>query len=278
MTIWRVFVLLVLAVILWTPAQNKAQASELDRFPFTLAAGGFANRVDAEFTSTLDRLDPVSLSLQDLGMDDRATVFWTEGTWQFADRWQLNLSWNSFDSSGSLLAGSSGNYRELEWEVGAELVSEFDIDLAIANLSWTFHESDRTRLGIGLGLHTANLEFGLTTTFQVSINDNEFTEVVETVEEDVLAPLPNLALTGEWEITDELILRGYAGLISLSIDKYDGSLFSSRAALEWYPSPRFGLGAALQYLDVDLKIDQRNRLDQYDVRFFGPIIYASTRF
>ena len=41
---------------------------------------------------------------------------------------------------------------------------------------------------------------------------------------------------------------------------------------------RFGLGAAYQYLDVDLEVDGSNRQELYDFEFYGPVLYVSVGF
>lgn len=255
----------------------SASADEDDR-PFSISAGGLWNEVDATVASTLEGLDPVELDFGNLGMDDRATVFWAEGTWRFAPRWTANLSYSSFSSKGFAEVDFDGNYGDVDWQAGASLESSFGIDLAIASATWDFFRGDRTRAGVGVGVHTAGLDFDLTARARVQSSEGVFEEVAETTGRSVLAPLPNVALSASHEISDNLRLIGYAGLFSLSIDKYDGALVSGRVAMEWFPWSNVGLGGAVQYFDARLDIERSNRVDEFEVEFFGPIAYATFRF
>lgn len=258
-------------------AVSAASADEIDH-QFSISAGGLWNEVDATFVSTLDGLDPVELDFDNLGMDNRATVFWAEGTWRFARRWTANLSYSSFSSDGLVEADFDGNYGDVDWEAGASLDSSFGIDVAIASVTWDFYQSERTRAGIGVGVHTAGLDFDLTARAQVETSEGIFEEVVQSAGRSVLAPLPNLAISAGHEFSHNLRLIGYAGVFSLSVDKYDGALVSSRVAMEWFPWDNFGIGGAVQYLDAKLDIERTNRVDEFEVEFFGPIAYATFRF
>jgi hypothetical protein len=258
-------------------AISSVSADEIEH-PFSISAGGLWNDVDATFVSTLDGRDPVELDFDNLGMDNRATVFWAEGTWRFARRWTANLSYSSFSSDGFAEAQFDGNYGDVDWEAGASLDSSFGIDLAIASVTWDFYQGERTRAGIGLGVHTAGLDFDITARAQVETSEGIFEEVAESAGRNVLAPLPNLAVSASHEFSDKLRLVGYAGVFSLSVDKYDGALVSSRVAMEWFPWENFGIGGAVQYLDAKLDIERANRLDEFEVEFFGPIAYATYRF
>ena len=258
-------------------ALGIASAEELDQ-PFQLSFGGLWNEVNASVASTPNGFDKVELDLEQLGMDDRATVFWSEGTWRFAPNWSANLSYSSFSSDGFSEVQFDGNYNDVEWQAGASLESSFDIDLAIANLTWDFINTERTRAGVGLGVHTAALDFDLTARAQIETGEGGFEEVVETTGGDILAPLPNLAVTVRHAFTDNFHLLAYAGVFSLSIDKYDGTLVSSRLAMEWYPWETIGIGGALQYVDAQLEIERSRRVDDYEVEIFGPIAYLTFKF
>lgn len=254
-----------------------AHADEVEH-PFSVSFGGLWNEVDATFVSTLEGLDPVELDFDTLGMDDKATVFWAEGRWRFSPRWTAGVSYSSFSSDGFTDAQFDGNYDDVQWQAGASLDTSFDIDLTIANVTWDFVSTDRTRAGIGLGVHTAAMDFDITARATIETDGGTFQEVVEPGGRSVLAPLPNLALTASHAFSDELRLIGYAGVFSLSVDKYDGSLVSTRVALEWFPWDNVGIGGAVQYIDTQLEIEQTNRVDEFEVEFFGPIAYATFRF
>ena len=256
-----------------------AQA-EKPRFGDTisLALGGMNHRGKANFASTREGAPIDELSFTDLGLDDETSVFWADFTWQFAERWQFSLTATSFDANGFNMTSESGNFGQLEWEVGAALTTSFDLDLYIADITWDFIKTDNAHVGVGVGLHAADLDLDLL--LEVGGGIGGIGGVVEVTSEtaSVLAPLPNVSLVGGVMLGEKVYLSGHMGFLSLSIDKYDGELFSVRGALEWRPWKNVGLGAAYQLVDIDLEVDGTNKQELYDFQFYGPILFVSVGF
>ena len=164
------------------------------------------------------------------------------------------------------------------WEVGASLKSEFDIDLYIVDITWDFVQTDNARLGLGVGLHVADLDFDLDAEARLIVDDKEVSVDLGRVQTDFTAPLPNITLSGAMTLVEKVYLTASAGYFTLNYDKYDGELISLRGGVEWRPWKHFGIGAAYQYVDVDLTIDGSNRKQKYDMKFHGPILFVSAGF
>jgi len=112
----------------------------------------------------------------------------------------------------------------------------------------------------------------------VITEEGEFAEQVRSESADVLAPLPTLALGGGYRIADSLYLSADLGYLSLSIDKYDGRIFSSRTQLEWRPWERLGIGAGYQFIDLDLDVDEGRINESYNLQLDGPTLFLSYGF
>jgi len=69
-----------------------------------------------------------------------------------------------------------------------------------------------------------------------------------------------------------------ASYLSLSYDKYEGSLRSARASVEWRGWKNVGLGLAYQYIDVDVDVEGSSSTERYDLQFHGPIVFVSAGF
>ncbi len=256
-----------------------AQA-EKPRFGDTisLSAGGMLHKGRGEIASTRDDAPVDRLNFRDLGLSEETRVFWADFTWQFTNRWQVSLTYTSFDADGFQSASKSGNFDDLEWEIGARLTTDFKLRLYIADVTWDFLKTDRSHLGVGVGLHAADLDMDLLLEVGGGIGDQTGEIEVRSEQASVLAPLPNLSLAGGHKITEQLYLSGQLGYMSLSYDKYDGELFSARGQVEWRPRNNFGLGLAYQYVDIDVTVDEERSTELYDFRFYGPILFLSVGF
>ena len=58
-------------------------------------------------------------------------------------------------------------------------------------------------------------------------------------------------------------------------DKYDGDLISFRAAAEWRPWKRFGIGVAYQYVDINVDVEKTSKTERYEVELYGPVLFLS---
>jgi hypothetical protein len=269
--------ILAAAILLLLASQAVADKPRFgDTFSFSL--GGMTNNASAEFASTHEDFPIDRLTMKELGMGDDATVVWADFSWQFFDRWRLSLNYSSFSGDGFNSAGDSGNFNGLEWAVGATLDSQFDMDLLIADVTWDFIKTDKAHLGVGLGLHATQLDFDITAEVFADIGGIIGGTEFRTKQASVLAPLPNVTLTGGAMLGESVYIGATLGWFSLSYDKYDGELLSVRASIEWRPWRNFGLGAAYQFVDIDVTADEENRTELYDLVFKGPVLFLSFGF
>lgn len=245
---------------------------------FTIGLGGMDHRGKATLAVTRPDAPVDKLTFTDLGLDNETQVFWGDFNWQFAERWKFRLNYSSFDAKGEKIQTTGGNFDDLEWAVGARLSTDFEMELYIADLTWDFLKTENGHLGLGFGLHAVDLDLGLVVEVGASIDDDDAFVEVGRDATSVLAPLPNLSLSGGYQIGEQVYLHGSMGFLSLSYDKYDGNLFSARASVEWRPWEHFGLGAAYQFVEVELEVDQSNSQEYYDFQFYGPVLFLSVGF
>jgi len=247
-----------------------------DTLSFSL--GAMSHQGKASFAATRDDAPVDKLSFSDLGFDDSTKVFWGDFTWQFADRWQVSLNYSSFDADGFKSATESGNFGDLDWEIGAALTSSFDMKLYIADITWDFLKTDKAHLGVGVGLHAVDLDLDVLLEVGADIGGSGGTAEVKAEQASALAPLPNISIVGGIMLGEKVYLGGHAGYFSLNYDKYDGELFSIRGALEWRPWKHFGFGAAYQFVDLNVEVDGSSSQEFYDLEFYGPVLFVSAGF
>ena len=258
----------------------QAAIAEKPRFgdTLTIGIGGMNHRGKATLAVTRPDAPIDELTFSDLGLSNRTEVFWGDLNWQIAERWKFRLNYSSFDGTGEKIQSTGGNWDDLDWEVGARLSSDFEMELYIADLTWDFLKTENGHLGVGLGLHAVDLDLGLVLEVGGSVGDEEGYIEVGSDSASLIAPLPNLSLTGGYQIGEKVYLQASLGLLSLNYDEYDGTLFSARGAVEWRPWKHVGLGAAYQYIEVELDVDKSNKQEYYDFEFYGPVLFLTVGF
>jgi hypothetical protein len=158
--------------------------------------------------------------------------------------------------------------------VGATVDSKLDIDVYVANLSYDIYQSNRSRISIGLGAHVADLDLEISG----NARSGDITLPLGEGDEKLLAPLPNIYVSGAYAIRENLILNCAGGWMSMSYGDYDGDLFFARGALEYWPLEHVGFGAGYVYTKADIEYDPGHKKETYDIKMPGPVVYLAVGF
>ena len=247
---------------------------------FTFSVGGMLHFADASFQATREGNPEIELDLKDLDMDTDATTLWLGFNWQFADNWGLSGSYSSFDSDGLAVVSEAGNFEDIEWQVNATLDSRLDLDLFIIDLTWDFINNGRTHLGVGFGLHIADLSSGIRAFVDADVNGNPIPPVeIGASSTNVTAPLPNVLVQGGHRFHDSFYVGAKLGYFALEVDDTDGSLWAASATAEWRPGGgNLGIGVGYQYNNINVKQDSSRLFEEYDLTGHGPILFVSAGF
>jgi hypothetical protein len=238
---------------------------------FTVYGGAQFIQADGEFKYVRQGSPDIGVDLDDLGLDDNQISPAFGAIMHFWDR-RVTLRFDYFGYHDD--ANATADF-EFDWNgdtipVGAALDSNLDIDIYAVNLSYNFIRSDRARLGLGLGLHAADLDMGLTGT----VNG----VVVASGDAEVLAPLPNAYLTAAYAFTGQILVRGATGGFSLSYADWDGSMWFANVFLEYWPWKHVGFGAGYRYIGVDVDYEPGHKKETYDFKLPGPMLYLAVGF
>ena len=247
---------------------------------FSFSIGGMEHNGDGSIASTRNSLPIDRLTFADLGLGDDTGIDWAKFRWHFADAWQFSLTYSSFDAAGFNSATESGNYDGTEWEIGASLTSNLELEFFIVDVNWAFLKTEKGRLGVGAGIHAADFDFDLLVEVFGSIGGEGGSELIVVGREEAseLAPLPNLSLAGGYRIAENVYFDAGIGWLSLSYDRYEGRLFAARSAVEWRAWKNVGFGLGYQHVDIEVDVEGSRSDERYDLEFYGPILFMSVGF
>lgn len=251
-------------------AEEQAFTSPLDK-RVTVYGGAQFYRADGTFKNTKEGQPDISLDMDDLGMDETKISPAVGAIINFWDRrLTLRFDYFGYHDDANAIADFSFDWDDDTYPIGADLDSNLDLDLYVINLSYNFIRSERATLGVGVGIHLADIDLGITGT----VNGVE----VASGDADVLAPLPNLYINGAYTFTDRFLVRAGGGGISLSYGDWDGSMWFASAFLEYWPWQNVGFGAGYRYVDVDVDYDPGHKKETYNFTLPGPMIYLTAGF
>jgi hypothetical protein len=267
------------AVLLVSVAGAVPVAAQEDEFTrgnglrdrFRIGAGAFFVTHD-----TFARLSPAGGNLPgvdieaDSAVPENQTDFRLDGHWRISRRHRLDFGyWAMNRGAVTRLSG------EIEWDgetfpVDAEIATVWDTRILRTEYRFSVISRDDLDVGLSLGLFAVKVTSGIGLG---NDQDNVTTDVSQT------APLPMLGAGVEWFFSRDFVFRASGQYLALSIsDIFDGSWGELKAAVEWYPLQKAGIGVMYNFADIDLDLRNIGELlkkdFQYQYRFNGPQIYA----
>ena len=214
---------------------------------------------------------PEIIDLAALGAEEEDETGWVAARWRIKERWRMNFSFIDVDRDGNASAMEEFEFGDppVEVTLGASVASSISAKFFIVQAGFALIKNDRADFGIGGGLHAADLETSVAA--EITINDQSIPLGAGSA--DVLAPLPNIYLYGDYAFTPKLAVTGALGYFGLEVDEFDGELVSFAANLEYRPSKKWGFGVGYSLIDIDLTVNKDTRTDIYKVEAEGPRIY-----
>jgi len=185
---------------------------------------------------------------------------------RLSERWRIEAEYFQLDRNGDRTSD-----REIQWgdnvfPVNTQITSRFDVSDTRISGGYSFFKTPDKELGAGLGLHVLKYDASLSAAS------------VGTQAGGVTAPLPVLSLYGQFALTDHWAIGSRVDWLSLSYDKYSGSITSLSADLMYQPFRHLGFGLAYRSLFVDFSSTNSGWTGKVNQSFQGPLVYLNASF
>lgn len=232
-------------------------------------SGGVAiQSTQATISATSELFDPVSLSLDDLGVEERDESYYLEYRYRFKPKWSVLAGAYSFSGSGGQTAERDFNYDGVEFTAGTEVQANLDVDAYILDVLYRVYANDDMEIHLGGGIHS--LDLGVEIGGQVRINETtgEFRQSGTTL----LAPVPNLRGAVSWALTDRFGLNFVGGWLSAKVDDYDGRFLYGHVRGIYRMTDSLGVSLGYQFTDIDITQTRAQSEVSFDVTLDGPTL------
>ena len=243
---------------------------------FYVAVGAMYLDGDGKFSARLqDGREVTIIDFDRAGLKETDSSYWLSINWRSASsRWGAWFGSWRYDVVGSREWEDSLPVDGGDIPVGASVTSDFDATWYILEATYSFYRSESVDTGVGLGIHTVDLDTTLTA--RVNIGDQEVQLVSKGL--DTLAPLPNLLAYLHWKFAPRWNFVGRVGYFSLDYSDYSGEMTNLHAMVNYQLSPRWALGFGYQFVNLDLDVEKKDYIQVYDINFAGPMAFAKFRF
>ena len=251
-----------------TWAAEHTFTSPLD-YRISVWGGAEFYNANGEFSSTKEGRPDIDLDLDDLDLEDNDVNAVLGAIINLGKRFTTRLDYFGYHNSSKTDAKFDFNFDDIIVPVGARIDSSLDMDFYVVNFAYNFISTRRARLGLGVGVHAADMDLEIAA--KVTVGDQE--KFIGEGHASILAPLPNLYVGGAYAFTEKFIARFGGGWLSLSSGDYDGRLLAADVDLEYWPFKYAGLGAGYRYMTIDFDYDDGDKEEEYNLSIPGPVLY-----
>ena len=218
--------------------------------------------------------------LKVLKMETRTTSVYFDGYYRFTPSQRVELGYTSLSSSAH--SGFGKVYfpgEEYEIDLSGDVDTHMDIDTFKILYTYSFYHNEKVELGLSLGLHVTDIDFGLGASIGPGGNDYSL----------VIAPyLPVIGARFEYMILPEWSVQYNFDLLYLATDVElpnmsnvegtEGYLFDSSLGTEYRLFKNFGLGAAINLSILDFEFIEHAVDVGLENRVFGFVGYGALYF
>jgi hypothetical protein len=268
--------LLLLALSAQSGADDAASpvGNSILRERHVLSVGIADQRVDARIRATADGFDPIGLDIQDLGVDNNDTSYYVDYRYRFKPRWAVIGGVYSFNGAGGRASRRDFNFDGAEYEAGAAIRADFDIDAYIVDVIYTVHRSESVEFAVGGGLHA--LDLGASISAEVRLDDESVRGSASGA--TLLAPVPNLRASAIWAVSERFTLHAVAGWLSANIDEYSGDFIYGHLRAMYQFSDSFGIALGYQRTEVNVTQERERSELSFDAELYGPTLTLTYSF
>ena len=264
-----------LIAMLLSSSVSLAQPVGYFKAKSSIGIGAAYQTADAQLRASSANLPEVSVDLDDLGMKREDWSWALEGRWRFKPKWMLVALAYQFDQDGNRSIARDFNFDGKEFEAGASLDTNIQINTYILDVMYNVYSTDRAEIFLGGGIHAIDLDASITGGAFVA--DTEAKRAKGSSE--ILAPLPNFRAQAYYALTDKWGLAMAMGWLSANYEDYDGSFAYIHPRLGYGFSDHWSVTAGYQYVDIDLTHEKSsNRESEFNMDFKGPTIFLNYRF
>lgn len=265
-----------LAAAVLSPAATAQTLPPTDRL--SIGIGGFGNSLGLEgrFDGSVEESGTRYDFAEGFDLADRRSLGLLAVEWSPLLRHQLHLV--AFKDSRSRTETIS---RELVFEgvtfpLSAEVTGRFDIRALDLGYTWWAYRSERTALGLGLGVLEYRASVELAGAIRRTGEDDALAEAVVGASERVRAPV--VSASWRYVIADRLRLRADFSALDIGWDRIDGEILRLQVAAEYFPWENVGISLGYAVSQLEAEAQRANFRGRLELEFEGVQALARIRF
>jgi len=250
---------------------------------FTFNLGGFLVQdfdTTIRFDSTQVPIGTV-INLEDvLAVDSEAQVARIDGAYHFNKRHGVSFGWFSVNRTGDatvtqeIRIGDPDGGEEIVIHPGARVQSKWNFDVINLLYNYSFLNTWRYELHLGVGLNMRNLDIGLSGDFDPG--DGVVRE--EEVDANGLLPLPVISFGGRWQFSKKWLTRWRWQWFAIEFGDYRGLVQDFVLVFDYDTFKHVGFGIGLNSYDMNVEATGSDLRGEFTENYTGLLGYLKFYF
>ncbi len=260
---WMVLTGLVL-VAASAGASQRYDDSETDRF--SLRLGSFSLQ-DSNTVIRVDSADGVLGTVinfeETLDVESRTDVARLDGYYRFNPRHRIDFSYFDIERDGSATLLDDIDFDDETFLAGARVDTVYNTEIFKVSYSYSFIHVEQYEFGVGIGLHTTNLEASL-----------DVPDIGQKEDAEGTAPLPVFNFRGRFNFTPKWSAQFKFEWFILEFDEYEGSFTDSLLTIEHQTFKNVGFGIGVNRLNLEVEATADDLRGEVESGNSGAVIFA----
>jgi len=249
---------------------------------FSVGISAYRPKLDTKVSLTAGPILGTIDFEQNLGLDDTESVPLANLRWRFFKRHTFRVDYFKLDRSGAGTApvdirlcpdGICSPPLPIDWPLN----SFVDVETVNFGYDYSIIFNEKLNWSIGIGLSLQDFKVGILT-------DDPFNPGTIDVDSDFTAPLPTLATTFNYAMTDKWILDLSFNWLDVDVDldnsgKFDGRILAFDAGVRWQTWKNVGFSLNYTAFDLEIDVDDGDDFAGFvEYRYRGPRLGVNVYF
>lgn len=251
---------------------------------WVIKAGGFWAQTDSSISTKAFDGSDLKLDFEDtFNLEESQFLPFFEAGYKFNERHYVYADWRRLHrqaTTKSTFGYTLPNNPDKGILVGASIDTRMDIDILRAGYGYSFYKTERAEIGGSLGLHVMFIEMGFSGEI-VGCVDNSGTITCdsantngEVVDESTTAPLPDIGLWADYDLSEDWTIGAHTQFFYISIDNTSGYLADLNASISYHINPNWDVELGYNYYLVEAEWNETTL--KYNYR--GPMLNVAYKF
>jgi hypothetical protein len=221
-----------------------------------------------------------TIRLEDeLGLADRKGTPYLLTGMRIGSNWRIEFEYYALNRDASRTSDRSFDVGDVTFNTSTTISSKFDTGIYRLTGGYAFIRTPTAEFGGSVGLHVTDFKLQLSGLGTVTTSGGgSATASAQREERTALVPLPTLGIYGSYVFADQFVLRGRVDYLSLTYEKYHGSLVNWFGGFDWRFVKNFGAGVGYRYVNYKLTSTNTHVYGEINYNFKGPTIYLEAAF